>query len=150
VNSTSHDGASEGGRWHLIVHLLTSGEHIRAGRKVAALSVRAVGGSDEDAAAVEVAVGEILTNARLHAYGGAEGPVTLRIDVTGQAVWIAIHDKGRPITDAPAVPTTRPERGTGGRGLYVVGRLMDETTIVSDADGRGLRVELRKRLTSAG
>jgi hypothetical protein len=73
VNAEFLGAAEEPVEWHLTLRLLTLGEQIRAARKVAAMSVRAVHGSDEDAAAVELAVGEILTNARLHAYAGGEG-----------------------------------------------------------------------------
>jgi anti-sigma regulatory factor (Ser/Thr protein kinase) len=134
--------------WHLTLRLLTSEEQIRAARKVAAMSVRAVHGSDEDAAAVELAVGEILTNARLHAYAGGVGPVELEIRVADQAVQIVIHDEGTAITSVPVVPTAPPERGLGGRGLYIVGQLMDEASVISDSQGRGLLVELRRRLHS--
>jgi anti-sigma regulatory factor (Ser/Thr protein kinase) len=57
-----------------------------------------------------------------------------------------IHDEGRAITYVPVVPTTPPERGLGGRGLYIVGQLMDDASIISDSQGHGLLVELRRRL----
>ena len=66
---------------------------------------------------IAVAVSEAATNAIEHAYGPTEGWFEVDADVRTDAVEVTVRDGGR----------WRPKaRGGGGRGLALIGRLMDE------------------------
>lgn len=95
-----------------------------------------------DGIALQHAVGECVTNAVEHAYvdaPGGPGRVTVRasLDRDGLAR-LTIADQGRWRTEPTEVPH-------GGRGMVMVGQLVDEVAVVTD-DG-GTTIELGHRLT---
>ena len=151
-------GPSETGRlravrgvngWKIALRLTTEPGAIRTARKLAAAAAREEGASDEDAGAIEVAIGEALANAREHAYAGGRGPVAVDLVFNGRRgdLTVTIHDSGRPMTASPAVPADLPHRGEGGRGLFVIGRLMDGAEVKHpDRRGRGTAIRFMKRI----
>jgi anti-sigma regulatory factor (Ser/Thr protein kinase) len=119
---------------------------LRVMRRLVRDLVRTQGGSDEDAFALETAVGEVLINAFEHAYARALGPLELDVLYDETKIDLTIHDDGEPITDAPAIPR-RPPTGTRGWGLYLVGQLTDEAEVIHPwRDPRGTGVRLAKYL----
>lgn len=98
---------------------------------------------------MEVAVGEVLSNVNLHAYGADGGPVSVAVSRLQDAVTVVITDRGD-ATVAPEVPRLPARTTTGGRGLYLTSRLVDDLTIRVNRVGRGLRVRLTKRFNEAG
>jgi anti-sigma regulatory factor (Ser/Thr protein kinase) len=75
---------------------------------------------------MEVAVGEVLSNAHRHAYDGAVGPVSVAVFRHSNLGSVVITDGGE-TTEAPEVPRRLPPlTREGGRGLYLVSRLVDE------------------------
>jgi anti-sigma regulatory factor (Ser/Thr protein kinase) len=87
-------------------------------RRIAAAWLEAAGVSADDIGSILVAMSEAATNAIEHAYGAREGwfEVEAEIDDAG-AVALTVRDNGRWRPKAP---------GGGGRGLTLMGRLMDE------------------------
>jgi anti-sigma regulatory factor (Ser/Thr protein kinase) len=95
---------------------------------------------------MEVAVGEALSNVYQHAYSTGVGPVSVEVLTTGAALTVVVHDEGG-ATTPPAIPRTLPPRTkTGGRGLYMAGRLADDVEVRVNPAGHGVTVRMTARL----
>jgi anti-sigma regulatory factor (Ser/Thr protein kinase) len=95
---------------------------------------------------VEIAVGEVLTNTYRHGYDAGVGPVSIKVFRNGEGLMVVVQDSGR-ATAAPSVPRVPPPRTEyGGRGLYMVGRLVDDVAISVNPRGHGLTVQMTVRL----
>jgi serine/threonine-protein kinase RsbW len=124
----------------------TDAPTMRAVRKFVHDLVLSQGGSEEDASAVEIATGEVLNNAYEHVYAGRSGPLEIDLLYDEAKVELTIHNHGSPVTDVPVIPTTPPS-GRRGRGLYLVGRLTDESEVVHSSNGhRGVSIRMAKYL----
>lgn len=96
--------------------------------------------------AMEVAVGEVLSNVHRHAYQGDIGPVSVAVSRYPNCVSVLVMDSGH-ATVSPVVPRVLPPPASvGGRGLYLVGRFVDAVRIRVNRTGYGLTVRLTKRL----
>lgn len=120
---------------------------MRTVRKLVNSAARLAGASESDAYDLEVAVGEAVTNAYLHAYGGkTEGKIDVDLGYDGKDFLVSVHDGGKPVTDRITIPKNPPEHGHG-RGLFLIGQLMDEVNIVQpDREGRGVAVRMSKKI----
>jgi anti-sigma regulatory factor (Ser/Thr protein kinase) len=98
-------------------------------RRYVAQFMMLCGGSDEDAADLELATGEVLVNAYRHAYRKAHGPLQLDLDFDGQKVEVRVHDEGDVVSGMLTIPSTLPG-GSEHRGLYLVGKMTDQVEIV--------------------
>lgn len=134
--------------WTITIRLYSHPEALRTLRKLVDAAAQSVGASEADAFDLEVAVGEAVTNAYVHAYGGRrKGKVEVDIGFDGTNFLVAVHDSGKPVTDKITIPARLPEPGRGGRGLYLIGKLMDGVEIIHpDRRGRGTAVKMVKRL----
>lgn len=95
---------------------------------------------------MEVAVGEALSNVSEHAYNTDIGRVSVTVFRSHGAVTAVINDDGR-ATRAPVIPRVQPSpTKSRGRGLYMMGRLVDDVTISVNPTGHGLTVQLTTRL----
>ncbi len=100
--------------------------------------VAANGGTDDDCAAVAIAVTEACANAMEHAYGPREETIEITAELEADLVTITIRDRG----------AWREPRGEHrGRGIPVMREFMDEVEIETGEDGT--RVELRRRIGSS-
>jgi phosphoserine phosphatase RsbU/P len=98
---------------------------------------------------MEVAVGEALANVCEHAYDAGVGPVSVIVFRSDGGLTAMIKDNGRAIV-APSVPQVSPSStDVRGRGLYMVGRLVDEVVISVNPAGHGLTVRMTTRLKDA-
>ena len=98
------------------------------------------GGATPDAAkAIELAVGEALTNAYVHAYQETAGPLHVGIVIKARRLVVSIRDEGKRV-DIPRVPTELSERGDG-YGLFLIGQVVDEVGIWWD-DGMTIRMAM--------
>lgn len=134
--------------WVISLHLQSGPDAIRTVRKLAGAAARSVGASETDAYDVEGAVGEAVSNAHFHAYGGSqEGPIEVEMEFDGTNLTIIVHNGGKPVTDRMTVPRSLPQADSGGRGLYLIGQLMDEVVVTHpDRDGRGTAVKMVKHI----
>lgn len=98
-------------------------------RRYVAQFVMLCGGSDDDAADLELATGEVLVNAYRHAYRKAHGPLQLDLDYDGQKVEVRVHDEGDMVPGTLTIPSTLPG-GSEHHGLYLVGKVTDNAEIV--------------------
>lgn len=133
--------------WRFAFRFYSAPEELRIARRLV-VAAASEAGADEDAISdLEVAVGETLANASVHAYGGRRrGRLELELGFDGTHLEIAVHDRGKPVATAMTIPTELPPPGMG-RGLYLIGQLMDEVRLVHpDRRGRGTAVHMRKRL----
>ena len=140
--------ANERTAWEIAIRFQTKPETFRVVRRSIASALRTAGLSESHTLEVEIAVGEILSNAYVHAYGQQPGPLAIDVEFDGDQFVILIHDHGRPLTAIPEIPRTPPEpTGKGGRGLYLVGQLMDAAEILHPGPaGSGTAVRIVKRL----
>jgi anti-sigma regulatory factor (Ser/Thr protein kinase) len=78
---------------------------------------------------VVLAVSEAAANAIL--YGSADAqPVTVTVRVGGGWIEATIRDRGR-----PSAPRTAPVTGLRGRGLWLIGQLVDELRLAKARPG---------------
>ncbi len=78
------------------------------------------------------AVDELVTNAIVHGYRGAEGTIDVEVDVTERSLIVRLRDQARPFdpTTVPPRDTTVPlsRRPAGGMGIHLSRELADEMT----------------------
>ncbi|HLJ59621.1 MAG TPA: ATP-binding protein [bacterium] len=87
---------------------------------------------DEDLVfALNVAVGEAVTNVIEHAYVGAAGTVYVRARRDGMTLRVEVEDRGKWRPDRPSRP--------GGRGLSVIRGLVHGLEVRTGADGTTVR-----------
>lgn len=135
--------------WEVTLKFVTDPAVFHIVRKSIAAAAIAEGMSREAASEIEVAVGESLSNAYIHAYGREAGPLKITLAFDGECVTILIHDDGKPLTDRPAIPSALPQRGNGrgGRGLYIIGHLMDHAEVLHPGPrGKGTAIRMVKRI----
>jgi len=102
----------------------------------------------EAARNLEVAVGEALANVHQHAYASHDGPVSVEVLTATGGLTVVVSDEGQ-ATTAPVIPATLPSPSTaGGRGLYLVQRLVDDVEIGVNSAGHGVTVRMTARLQS--
>jgi serine/threonine-protein kinase RsbW len=85
---------------------------------------------------VVLAVHEACANVVEHAYGGSsDKPLCLACRVVERGLEVRVRDQGRPfdIGTAPHLPPD--ELREGGRGVFLIRRLMDEVESQQSADG---------------
>jgi len=101
-----------------------------------------VGGLDErDTHAVVLATDEATNNVMRHAHRGRPDAVLqLQCYLRPDRIEIHLHDQGGPF-NLDAVPRLDPgEIRVGGRGVFLMRRLMDELTVVARDGGNTLRM----------
>ena len=123
-------------------------ESLTDARRQIRQAMSATGLGPEAASDMEIAASEVLSNTHRHAYPGTIGPVFVEVFCTVLAVMVVIIDHGR-ATGAVPIPNVQPSRTQyGGRGLYLVGQLVDNCSLGVSATGHGLVVLLGKWLDS--
>jgi anti-sigma regulatory factor (Ser/Thr protein kinase) len=97
--------------------------------------------ASETADDVVLALNEVATNAILYGSGGGQ-PVQVVIHVNHDMIQASVLDHGpQPPAGHPAATD---EPGAGGRGLWLLRRLVDEVRL--ERVGLGTRVTLRRQL----
>jgi anti-sigma regulatory factor (Ser/Thr protein kinase) len=88
-----------------------------------------LGVEDDDWSTVQLVASELVTNSVEHAYAGAGGPLTLRMDLDPLGdLLLEVVDGG-----GWRSPTTSP--GNRGRGLHLARSMMDDVDIVAGPSG---------------
>lgn len=129
------------------VHLEAEPVALRIARKQAAAAAAVVGASAYDARRIELAVGEALTNAYRHAYGGASGPVEVEITHDEDRLVVSVHDEGKGPPFGPGFPEPPHPRTGNGYGLHVIKQIVDEAHIQQPGvKGRGTSVHMVVKL----
>lgn len=130
----------------LSIHTDSRAESLRVARNSVREAVLRAGASAGVALELEVAVGEALSNVNRHAYNCAAGTVEIQVDQTESNVMITVSDKGR-ATIPPVAPKTLPAATRiGGRGIYLMRRLVDDVTISVNSTGHGLVVHMSRHI----
>jgi anti-sigma regulatory factor (Ser/Thr protein kinase) len=134
-------------RWRATFQLFHHPESVRLARLLVMPVARLAGFEGDTIRDIQVAVAEAVSNAYLHAYGGGPtGRIEVDVEFDGSLLTVGIHDSGRPVTHRLTVPEGLPPSGRGGRGLYVMARLMDVVEIRQGRRGRGTLVVLKKHV----
>lgn len=79
---------------------------------------------------INVAIDELYSNIVKYGYGDTPGPISVRIIIRDNVVYLRFEDEGipyNPITkEDPDVTLSAEERGIGGLGIYMVKKTMDD------------------------
>lgn len=104
----------------------------------------AAGAPSAVAAAVKLAVSEVLSNVVLHAYIDAPAAGSLMVEVwtSGDALLVRVCDEGRGMKPRPDSPGL-------GMGLPLVAQLADDFRVEDPGDGPGMRVAMRFSLNAS-
>lgn len=92
-------------------------------------AVTMLGGTEDDAGDLVLAVNEAVTNVLLHGYEGAPGPLSVGVEADGDELRVILTDEA-PRFDPTTVPPPdiyRPleERPLGGLGIHMMRQLTD-------------------------
>jgi serine/threonine-protein kinase RsbW len=116
-------------------------------------AVLALGGSEDDAGDLVLAVNEAVTNVLLHGYDGRPGPVILCVEVVNDDLRVILTDTA-PLFDPTRVPPPDiflplEDRPLGGLGVHMMRQLTDELVYRPLADGNELAFVKRGVLARA-
>jgi serine/threonine-protein kinase RsbW len=120
-----------------------SPSRLAGARQAARASLREV--QDEVADDVVLALNEVATNAVLHGSSGGQ-PIQVVVHLNNDWVEASVLDHGPQLP--PGLPADNDELRAGGRGLWLLGRLVDEVRI--ECVRLGTRVTLRRAIGPAG
>lgn len=136
--------------WKLRMHVDTDPHALRIVRKLLGAMARIEGAKDKDMHLIEVAVGEVLANTRLHAYRNGIGPIEVTTEFDGTRFAVTIRNHGEPVSGQPVIPESRSGQDARGWGLYMIGQIMDEVEIVQlPSHELGTAVRMVKLLNSS-
>jgi anti-sigma regulatory factor (Ser/Thr protein kinase) len=102
---------------------------------------------DEVADEVVLALNEVATNAVLYGSSGGQ-PIQVVVHITNDWVEASVLDHGPQPPPGVSAETDTHELRAGGRGLWLLGRLVDEVRI--ERVRLGTRVTLRRAIGPAG
>lgn len=102
-------------------------------------AVVTLGGSDDDAGDLVLAVNEAVTNVLLHGYDNQPGPVALCVEVEAGELRVILSDNA-PLFDPTQVPPPDiylplEDRPLGGLGVHMMRQLTDELQYRVTPDG---------------
>ncbi len=105
-------------------------------------AVVTLGGSDDDAGDLVLAVNEAITNVLLHGYDNRPGPVMIGVEAENDEVRVILTDRA-PHFDPTSVPPPDihlplEDRPLGGLGVHMMRQLTDELIYRARADGNEL------------
>ena len=114
-------------------------------------AVLTLGGSDDDAGDLVLAVNEAVTNVLLHGYDGQPGPVTICVENVNDDLRVVLTDSAPPFdpTRVPPPDIFLPleDRPLGGLGVHMMRQLTDELVYRALDDGNELVFVKRGALT---
>ena len=135
--------------WVIDVCLDARLDLMRAARKCVAAMARTFGASRAAAFDIEVALGEALANAYVHAYrGDGRGRIAIRLACDpASGLALTVRDRGRRLPARPRIPEAVPASRRRGRGLFLINRMMDGVEVIHPASRTGgTLVRMTKRL----
>ena len=102
-------------------------------------AVVTLGGSEDDAGDLVLAVNEAVTNVLLHGYGNQPGPVALCVEVEAGELRVILSDSA-PLFDPTQVPPPDiylplEDRPLGGLGVHMMRQLTDDLVYRVAPDG---------------
>jgi serine/threonine-protein kinase RsbW len=135
-------------KYHLRIPSQT--ENLEIIREFVTKIARKVGFRDEETGKIELAVDEACTNVIEHAYGGEDkGDIEASVRIERGGLTITLVDHGKPFDPAsvpePTIIADDPSKiKTGGLGLHLMRKVMDEVTF-SFGDGRNTLVMVKRQ-----
>ena len=125
-------------------------DKISQARRWAAQHARVAGFNSRDIFAIELAMGEALSNIIRHAYDGEPGhKIHLSLTIDEAKLSLTIIDSGRKFDPALHPPPKLDVPREGGYGLYLIKKVMDEVTYDTSAP-KGTQLDLVKYRSGAG
>jgi serine/threonine-protein kinase RsbW len=131
------------GSAHVVLDLSSRPENVPVVRQALAGLAEAIALSPADLNDVTTALTEACNNASLHAYAGAEGPVEVELNRTGDWLSATVRDRGRGLVGV-GVPTGFPREvdgEVGGIGLPAIHGLASRVQL-RERDGGGAEVAM--------
>lgn len=135
--------------WTLSLSTQTDPDSTRMVRRLVRSIVNYEGGSEHEARALELALGEALANTTAHAYPGAVGPVSIAATFDRGTFTFTVLDRGE-TASTPTVPQALPD-ARKSLGLFLISSLVDYLEIKQNGNGtgRGVSITMIKRLREA-
>lgn len=103
-------------------------------------AVLVLGGSEDDAGDLVLAVNEAVTNVLLHGYNSQPGPVILCVEVANDDLRVILTDSAPPFdpTRVPPPDIFLPleDRPLGGLGVHMMRQLTDELVYTVTENGK--------------
>jgi anti-sigma regulatory factor (Ser/Thr protein kinase) len=136
--------------WTVSMKLLSEPHAMRVARKMTRALVEQEGGPAL-AQRIELAVGEALMNARVHAYpDGHMGRIEILVSCDDTVITLTVVDRGK-TRSVPVVPDSihiDGHRASLGLGLYLMSAMVDRLEIghTGDQPGEGLSVRMIQTL----
>ena len=125
-------------------------DKISQARRWAAQHARVTGFNSRDIFAIELAMGEALSNIIRHAYDGEPGhKIHLSLTIDETKLSLTIIDSGRKFDPALHPPPKLDVPKEGGYGIYLIKKVMDEVTYDTSAP-KGTQLDLVKYRSGAG
>ena len=125
-------------------------DKISQARRWAAQHARVTGFNSRDIFAIELAMGEALSNIMRHAYDGEPGhKIHLSLTIDETKLSLTIIDSGRKFDPAIHPPPKLDVPKEGGYGIYLIKKVMDEVTYDTSAP-KGTQLDLVKYRSGAG
>jgi len=117
-------------------------------------AILSLGGSDDDAGDLVLAVNEAVTNSLLHGYGGQPGPIGLCVEADDGELRVILYDVAAPFdpTQVPPPDINLPleDRPLGGLGIHMMRQLTDALTYRRSTEGNELTFVKRAALVQPG
>jgi len=117
-------------------------------------AILSLGGSDDDAGDLVLAVNEAVTNSLLHGYGGRPGPIDLCVEADDGELRVILYDVAAPFdpTQAPPPDIHLPleDRPLGGLGIHMMRQLTDALVYHRSTEGNELTFVKRAALVRPG
>jgi serine/threonine-protein kinase RsbW len=125
-------------------------ESLDAIRDFAGAAAEAAGLSKDAVYEVQLAVDEASSNIIEHAYGGeGQGEIECICLIQPHRLTVKLRDRGQPFDPScvpqPDLECSLEQRKTGGLGLVLMYKLMDEIHFVSDDNGNTLTLVKSRR-----
>ena len=125
-------------------------DEISRARRWATQHTRVTGFSSRDIFAIELAMGEALSNIIRHAYDGEAGhEIHLALTIDETKFGLTIIDSGRKFDPAIHPPPKLDVPREGGYGIYLIKKVMDEVTYDTSTP-KGTQLDLVKYRSGAG
>lgn len=117
-------------------------------------AILTLGGSDDVAGDLVLAVNEAVTNILLHGYGDRPGPVTACVEANGSDILVRLSDDA-PLFDPTAVPPPDinlplEDRPLGGLGVHMMRQLTDELLYRVTDEGTNELTFVKRGVLSSG
>ena len=124
-------------------------EYLDEIRDLVAQTAREGGFTEKEIYSLQLAADEAASNIIEHAYeGDSDASIDITCDVHDNVIVVTMHDTGKPFDPSkvkePNLQADLSDRQIGGLGIYLMRKLMDDVSYVSNSTGNMLTMTKRR------